>query len=374
MKAPAHVGGRDVIALPDSQAFCTVALQCGVSPDRLVRAAILAHDSGNIEKGEGMGVLGKLFGGRGSSTASRQPPLRNNTSSDSAPDNEGPSSAFMGRHFEGLGDVWSAFFPGGSREYVEALQQLFEKSSAQGPVMHRKDGSSVILLASPVSGGLGIHSHIVMTQGKGKADFVGGYPALEGLPVPSIIDQAHIWTNGISGVVATRAEVTGAPFSFFLAGFFQHVPQLQFGSRANFHMAGLALSLEQARHVDIAIQKGTPAYDEALKAFLIAHPEKKASDFAPESVSTHGVGMLFPTEVVSMWAFQVPVLGTEWVEFMGRRFLRMLTLFSGTGERSVRGYLYAAEHVLKGYVPQVGDDVTGTLWLQGGMEQYPEER
>ena len=98
-----------------------------------------------------MGVLGKLFGGRGSSTASRQPPLRNNTSSDSAPDNEGPSSAFMGRHFEGLGDVWSAFFPGGSREYVEALQQLFEKSSAQGPVMHRKDGSSVILLASPVS-------------------------------------------------------------------------------------------------------------------------------------------------------------------------------------------------------------------------------
>lgn len=322
-----------------------------------------------------MGALGKLFGGRGmhSSTAVRQPPLRNNTSSDSAPDNEGPSSAFMGRHFEGLGDVWSAFFPGGSREYVECLQKLFEKSVAQGPVMHRKDGSSVILLASPVSGGIGIHSHIVMTQGSGKADFVGGYPALEGLPVPSVIEQAHIWTNGMSGVVAARSAVTGAPFSFFLSGFFQHVPQLQFGTRTDFHMAGLALALVQARNVEVPLEKGSPAYDEALKAFLVAHPEKKAADFHPRLISTHGMGMLFPTEIVGMWAFQVPVLGTEGVEFMGRHFLRILTLFSGSGERSVRGYLYVAEHVLKGYVPQVGDDVMGTLWLQGSMECYPGE-
>lgn len=322
-----------------------------------------------------MGVLGKLFGGRGmhSSTAVRQPPLRNNTSSDSAPDNEGPSSAFMGRHFEGLGDVWSAFFPGGSREYVELLQGLFEKSSAQGPVMHRKDGSSVILLSSPVSGGIGIHSHIVMTKGSGKADFVGGYPSLEGLPVPSVIEQAHIWTNGISGVVAARSTVTGAPFSFFLAGFFQHVPQLQFGTRTDFHLAGLALALRRAEDVDVDLKKGAASYDAALKAFLFAHPEKKAADFHPQLISTHGMGMLFPTEIVGMWTFQVPVLGTEKVEFMGRNFLRILTLFSGRGEHSVRGYLYAAEHVLKDYVPQVGDDVVGTLWLQGGMESYPEE-
>ena len=321
-----------------------------------------------------MGVLGKLFGGRGmhSSSEGRKPPLRNNTSSDSSPDNEGPSSAFTGRHFEGLGDVWSAFFPGGRQEYVSTLQVLFEKSAAQGPVMHRKDGTSVILLASPVSGGIGIHSHIVMTRGKGKADFVGGYPAFEGLPVSSVIEQAHIWTNGISGVVAARTAVTGVPLAFFLAGFFQHVPQLQFGSRGDFHMAGLALSLGRAEASGFSLEPGTLAYDEAVKVFLRTNPGKKAGDFHPEVVSTHGMGILLPTEVVGMWGFQVPVLGTEQVEFMGRRFLRMLTLFSGTGERAVRGYLYAAEHVLKGYVPQIGDDVSGTLWFQGSMEDYPE--
>ena len=326
-------------------------------------------------KGDRMGVLGKIFGGRGShsSTTCRQPPVRNNTSSDSAPDNEGPSSAFAGRHFEGLGDVWSAFFPGGSQEYVGELQGIFEKSSAQGPVMHRKDGSCVILLASPSSGGIGIHSHIVMVKGQKKADFVGGYPALEGLPVPSVMEQAHIWTNGISGVVAARATSTGSPLAFFLPGFFQHVPQLQFGSSHTFFMAGLALSLAKAEQTEFSPQPGTSAYDAALKTFLLAHPEKKAGDFRPDIVSTHGLGILLPTAIVGVWGFQVPVLGTERITFMGRRFWRLLTMFSGAGESAVHGYLYAADHVLKEYQPQVGDDIAGTLWLQGTMNVYPGE-
>ena len=309
------------------------------------------------EKGESMGVLDKLFGGRGthSSTAVRQPPVRNNTSSDSAPDNEGPASAFTGRHFEGLGDVWSAFFPEGSREYVEGIQDVFEKSAAQGPVMHRKDGSSVILLAYPTSGGISVHSHIVMTQGKGKADFVGGYPAFEGLPVACVIEQAHIWSNGISGVVAARELTTGTTLSFFLAGFFQHVPQMQFGSRAEFHLAGLALALEKA---DDNVPTGGSA-------------DNPGSSGDSTHNALHGRGVLFPTEVVGMWAFHLPVLGTERVEFMGRHFLRILTLFSGQGKGALRGYLYAAEHVLKGYVPQTGDDIVGTLWLQGSMDRYP---
>lgn len=321
-----------------------------------------------------MAISGKLFGGRRhSSTAAKQPLIRNNTSSDSAPDNEGPSSAFMGRHFEGLGDVWSAFFPGGSREYVGMLQGLFEKSTAQGPVMHRKDGSSVLLFASPSSGGISIHSHIVMEQGKGKADFVGGYPAFEGLPVDSRIEQAHIWSNGISGVVAARDTRLQTPLAFFLSGFFQHVPQLQFGAKAVFHVAALAFSLRKAEREEVELVPGTAACDAALKVFLRAHPEKKAADFHPEELSFHGKGAMLPTEVVGVWAFQGPVLAMEEVEFLGRRFFRMLTLFAGSGERSVQGYVYAAEHTLKGYVPQIGDDLVGVLWLQGTMENYPGE-
>ena len=321
-----------------------------------------------------MAMMDRFFGGRRhSSTTAKQPLIRNNTSSDSAPDNEGPSSAFMGRHFEGLGDVWSAFFPGGSKEYVNLLQGLFEKSTACGPVMHRKDGSSVLLFVSPSSGGISIHSHIVMEQGRGKADFVGGYPAFEGLPVESRIEQAHIWSNGISGVVAVRDLRLQAPLAFFLAGFFQHVPQLQFGVKAVFHVAALAFSLRKAEREEVELVPGTAACDAALKAFLRAHPEKKAGDFHPEEFSFHGRGAMLPTEVVGVWAFQGPVLAMERVEFMGRHFFRLLTLFSGSGERALQGYVYAAEHTLKGYVPQIGDDMVGILWLQGSMETYPGE-
>ncbi len=328
------------------------------------------------KRGDNMGIQDRLFGcrGRHSSTAAKQPPLRNNTSSDSAPDNEGPSSAFMGRHFEGLGDVWSAFFSGGSREYVDMLQGLFEKSVARGPVMHRKDGTSVILLESPSAGGISIHSHIVLGQEKGKADFVGGYPAFEGLPLEALIEQAHIWSNGISGVAAVRDVRLQTPLAFFLTGFFQHVPQLQFGTRAMFQVAALAFSLRKAERAEVELVPGTPACDAALKAFLRANPHKKASDFRPEELSFHGKGALLPTEVVGVWFFQGPVLAVEHVEFMERRFIRLLTLFFGSGERSVRGFLYVAEHVLKGYEPQVGDDMCGTVWLQGSMEKYPEER
>lgn len=329
----------------------------------------------DYEKGESMGMTGKLFGGHGghSSTTARQPAPRNNSSSDAAPDNEGPQSAFVGRHFEGLGDVWAAFFPGGSREYVEKLHTLFETSAARGPVMHRRDGSSVILLTSPSEGGISIHSHIVMKQGQGKADFVGGYPALEGLPERCVIEQAHIWSNGISGVVAARTCSMHTPLAFFLSGFFQHVPQLRFGTCETFHVAGLALSLEKTKRTEFRPEPGTAAYDSALKAFLMENPGRTAGEFRPPMFSSHGCGVLLPTELVGIWGFQIPVLGVEKTEFMGSVFLRILTLFAGFGEQSVQGYLYVAGHVLGTCEPQIGDDVTGTLWMQGALEGCPGE-
>ena len=90
--------------------------------------------------------------------------------------------------------------------------------------------------------------------------------------------------------------------------------------------------------------------------------------FVPPVVSSHGHGMLIPTQVVAAWIYQVPVLAVEKVEFMGHSFRRIETRLAGVGDNAVFGTLYAAEHILKGYEPQVGDDVTGTLWLQASME------
>lgn len=318
-----------------------------------------------------MGFFGKLFGGKPSSSAAKQPqaaPARNSSSSDSASDSEGPQSAFRGQHFEGLGDIWTAFFPGGSQEFVNMLQSLFPQCRPSGPVMQRKDGSSVILYTTPSAGGLSIHANIIMRQGSGEAEFVGGYPVLESSATPCVIEQAHIWSNGISGVAAARAQSNGALLNFFLNGFFQHVPQLQFGSPAVFRVAGLALTMEKQAQTEFSPEEGTPAYESLRRAFLVGNPDKSVADFVPPVVSSHGHGVLLPTQVVAAWVYQVPVLGIEKVEFMGHSFRRIETRLAGVGDRAVFGTLYVAEHVLKGYEPQVGDDVTGTLWLQASME------
>ncbi|MBQ8665163.1 MAG: hypothetical protein IJ474_05215 [Mailhella sp.] len=317
-----------------------------------------------------MGFLGKLFGGKGSSSTAAQPkpaPVRNNTSSDSASDSEGPKSAFFGQHFEGLGDVWNAFFPGGIQEFVGKVQELFPQCQPMGPVMQRKDGQGVVLCTTPAVGGIAIHCNVLMKPGSGEAEFVGGYPSLAGIQNPCTIEQAHIWSNGISGVVAARSLINGAPLNFFLSGFFQHVPQMQFGAQAEFWLSALALSVQKQEQTEFSPEEGTPAYEAARKAFLAANPTKSVADFEAPVVSSHEHGVLLPSQVVGAWIYQVPVMAVEKVEFLGYGFRRIETRLCGVGDKAVFGSLYIAEHVLKGYEPQVGDDITGTLWMQGEM-------
>lgn len=327
-----------------------------------------------------MGFFGKLFGGKGSSSTAKQvtqPPVRNNTSSDSAPDtsttqdNSTAQNAFYGQHFEGLGDVWNAFFPGGSQEFVGKVQELFPQCTPFGPVMQLQDGMNVILFKAPEQNGIGIHCHILMKQGTGEAEFAGGYPALAGRPSQCRIEQAHIWSNNLAGVVSARALSNGAPLNFYLSGFFQHVPQMKFGAQAEFRLSALALSMQKQEKTEFSPEQGTPAYDALLRSFLTDNPDKTVADFVPPVVSSHGHGVLIPSQVVSAWIYQLPVLAVEKVEFMGHGFRRIETILVGVGESAVPSVLYVAEHVLKGYEPQVGDDVTGTLWLQGEMDVDP---
>ena len=71
-----------------------------------------------------------------------------------------------------------------------------------------------------------------------------------------------------------------------------------------------------------------------------------------------------------MYAFQLPVLGVEKVCFLNQDYLRIQTLFSGAEGQGQPGILYASAHVLKGYSPEVGDDVTGMMWMQCSLGTF----
>ena len=133
-------------------------------------------------------------------------------------------------------------------------------------------------------------------------------------------------------------------------------------------IGGFNAMIEKQKQTEFSPEEGTEAYEALRRAFLVGNPDKTAADFVPPVVSSHGHGMLIPTQVVAAWIYQVPVLAVEKVEFLGRSFRRIETRLAGVGDKAVFGTLYVAEHILKGYEPQVGDDVTGTLWLQASMK------
>ena len=52
-------------------------------------------------------------------------------------------------------------------------------------------------------------------------------------------------------------------------------------------------------------------------------------------------------------------------EHDGQKVYRLEMVLMRPDDEEFRLPVYAAEHVLDGYVPRLGDDVQGVLWVQG---------
>jgi hypothetical protein len=120
------------------------------------------------------------------------------------------------------------------------------------------------------------------------------------------------------------------------------------------------------------MEKGTPVYDVELNKFLEQNPGKTEDDFQHPAISLHGRSLMLPTEVVGISEFHFPVQEVQHGEILGHHFVRLRVTIAGFGENSVQGWMYASDHILKGYEPQVGDDISGVFWMQGSMDKYPQ--
>ena len=254
---------------------------------------------------------------------------------------------------------------------MEQIQTVITESRYTGPAVRRADGTSALLLAYPPSGGIGIHSYLVLRKDQSGADFMGGYPFFEGLPMTAILEQFHMWSNGLSGSVALSSLDGHCRLACFLAGFFLHAPEMIPGRQVEARVAAFACSLTREEHTEVVPAQGSPAWNLALRRFLKSHPGARAKDFQAPVFSSHGKAIILPLSVVGMYAFQLPVLGVEKVRFLNQDYLRIRTLFSGSEGRGQTGILYVSTHVLKGYIPEIGDDVTGMMWMQCSLGCFP---
>ena len=273
---------------------------------------------------------------------------------------------FMGaEHFEGMGNVWSALL-GENGSFVDILPTII----AQGkPVLvcHASDNASqmdVLLMLYPPENSVRTGALLVTSAENKNWEVCSAYPLLEGLPAQLTIDKTHTWSNGAEGVVAAHMAESGAPISFFAPFYLRDFADLALHSDKVVNLAALAFSLDQAEPQEFSVHEGA-FYEDRLQAFLDENPEKTKADFTPPVVSLRGAKILLPSGYATEWQFRCPVLAVEEVLFMDIKVHKLTVEFVGMDDDVMCGYLYASERILNGYVPEVGHDVEGVLWMTG---------
>jgi hypothetical protein len=169
------------------------------------------------------------------------------------------------------------------------------------------------------------------------------YPFIAGGVVHEVrIKEVEEWMNGIEAQINGGLEE--AAIAFFDAMYFKNKDAYKPGEKYRFSLSAVAYALSRAE-------------------------SRIIRDVDGMKFSTEGLAGYFPYRRgdVDDLLFQTPVKEVSEISFGGRKVYRIrAALFRADyGARDVDIYIYASEKATKGYVPRVGEDVGGVLWLQG---------
>jgi hypothetical protein len=279
---------------------------------------------------------------------------------------ESADDGFMGaEHFEGLGNVWSALL-GDDGSISDVLPTIIAEGKPI-PICKSSENKSqmdVLLLQYPSESSVCAGVLLVKTHDDKNWGVCSAYPILEGKSVNLTINKTHIWGNGVEGVVAAHSAGNGPPISFFAPFYLRDFASVALESDKVVRIGALAFSLRQAEPNEFSVRQGA-LYEDHLRDFLEENPEKTQADFTPPIVSFRGAKILLPSDYSTEWKFRCPVFAVEEVSFMDIKVYKLAVDFVGVDDDVMSGYLYASEKILDGYVPEVGHDVEGGLWMTG---------
>jgi hypothetical protein len=277
------------------------------------------------------------------------------------------NNEFCGEHFEGLGNIWGAI--------VEDTSLLFGEPLRQSEVANRRKvtfGDKVIdvsLLRYSKDSSIAVGYLLILNDKTHRNELHSAFPIFEGLPNSLTILNTHTWGNGIEGVVAANTGYDGLRIDFYDPYYFEDSSKLIKGEKRELFISALALNLRQAEKNELSINYGH-FYESELQEFLKENPDKTKADFPAVALSLKGMCMFLPTSIVGENQFRCPVLEVKKVSVLNINFYQLRVKIIGTYEnKTFECYIYASELTLKGYIPQVGDDIEGVLWLCGYLSQ-----
>ena len=126
------------------------------------------------------------------------------------------------------------------------------------------------------------------------------------------------------------------------------------------------MSCEPQEGSTLEINEGA-LFEHIQKEFLEKNPDKTAADMMPISISTQGMTYFEEEEFKTVYDYRGMLISVDQDEVFGEKCFKLsVVIYKTPNEQEfVAINLYASEHVLEGYIPKEGDDITGRLILFG---------
>jgi hypothetical protein len=209
---------------------------------------------------------------------------------------------------------------------------------------------------------------LVVTDSSDSSRFLfSAYPvALNGVLQTVTVDHLSPWEHGIEGWIHASVAEDAASISFFDTMFFSGSDQLQSGQQIDVSLSGIAYWLRPIQMRSFEIKEGPMWEMEREKRLKNGEAEKDAC--RPVEIHMTGASIFLPRggeEIPDDAQFQGVIETLDSFEHDGQKIYRMEMVVMRPDDREFRIAVFASEYALEGYVPQLGEDVEGILWLQG---------
>lgn len=207
---------------------------------------------------------------------------------------------------------------------------------------------------------------VVSNSALGRDTLFSGYPVvLDGAEFDVTVSDVEPWEYGIEGWVQGQVTPAAASVTFFDSMYFIGTAELRPGDRVRYRLAGLAYSLGPLKRPSFQVATGPLWADERQRRLDEGASPEQAS--RPVEVVMAGAAIFVPGQGDARddaW-FQGQIDALERFDHDGQAIYRLEMVLMRPGDEEFRLPVYASEYVLNGYVPRLGEDVEGELWVSG---------
>ena len=213
------------------------------------------------------------------------------------------------------------------------------------------------------------HQILIVSNSARQSNFLfSGYPVvLDGSPAEVTISKVEPWKYGIEGWVHGCVTSEEASICFFDTMYFAGTAGLTEGEVVTYQLAGLAYWLRPIQMRSFEVSEGGMWEVEKQRRLEAGESLEEAS--RPVQLHLTGAAIFLPHggdgDARDDVQFQGVIEAIDSFEHDGQKIYRMNMVLMRPGDEEFRMPVYASERALEGYVPRLGEDVEGVMWVQG---------